>query len=287
MKVIEIARKMAELGQVKEACRAYALVVHEGADGDPAAQLEAAAYILQMGGDYKISYTVFLDLYARGLFREEILPLVSKVFYEPNIKLLKSRYERNCKLLSRYPYLFRRNFLPFEDLPIRFFPYDDHHGYIPFYVEEARFGPFVNIRETVISRNFFKDLENPILAADVYSQYELEYLNDNVRRSEDIGRENHIYLHYTNWGEFCSWLQCLNLRPLAEKKKVVFLIEDEIEQYPIDFRERFGIDYSKCAVRPIGIRDIHRLIWHTQLSTHNGGDFFNEIFDYHPNLRKH
>ena len=26
------------------------------------------------------------------------------------------------------------------------------------------------------------------------------------------------------------------------------------------------------------------MIWHTQLSTHNGGDFFNEVFDAHPNL---
>ena len=27
-----------------------------------------------------------------------------------------------------------------------------------------------------------------------------------------------------------------------------------------------------------------RLIWHTQLAAHNGGDFFNEIFHAHPNL---
>jgi len=26
------------------------------------------------------------------------------------------------------------------------------------------------------------------------------------------------------------------------------------------------------------------MIWHTKLSSHNGGDFFNEIFDAHPNL---
>ena len=123
-----------------------------------------------------------------------------------------------------------------------------------------------------------------MLAADVYSQYELEYLRDNVRNSEWVGRENHIYLHYTDWGNFCSYLQILNLRPLLEAEKLVFLIEDEIEQYPIEFQSRFGIDYSQYPVKPIGIREIHRLIWHTQLSSHNGGDFFNEIFDNHPNL---
>ena len=98
------------------------------------------------------------------------------------------------------------------------------------------------------------------------------------------GRENHVYLHYTDWGIFCAYLQILSLRPLLEEEKLVFLIEDEISQYPIDFKSRFGIDYSQCLVKPIGIREIHRLIWHTQLSSHNGGDFFNEIFDNHPNL---
>ena len=46
-----------------------------------------------------------------------------------------------------------------------------------------------------------------MLAADVYSQYELEYLRDNVRKSEWVGRENHVYLHYTDWGTFCAYLQ--------------------------------------------------------------------------------
>ena len=282
MRAVEIARKLASLGQNTDARQAYALALQT--DAEPAEALEAAAFILQTGGDYKISYTAFLDLYRKGFFREEIMQLVSKVFYEPNIKLLKSRYERNCKRLSKYPYLFRKDFPPFEELPIRFFPYDDHNGYIPFYVDREEFGDFVNIQETVISRNFFKDLEKPVFASDVYSQYELEYLNDNVRRSEWVARENHIYLHYSDWTVFCSWLQVLNIRPLTEAEKVVFLIEDEKAQYPIDFKERFGIDYSQYSVKPLGIREVTRMIWHTQLSTHNGGDFFNEVFDNHPNL---
>ena len=282
MRAIEIARKLAELGQTAQACQAYTLSVQEA--GDPMERMEAAAYILQNGGDYRVSYACFIGLYNEGHFREDVLPLMEAVFYEPNIKMMKSRYERNCKRLAKYPYLFRQDFVPFEELPIQFFPYDDHNGYIPFYRDEQRFGEFVNFDNPVISRNFFKDLDKPILASDVFSQYELEYLNDNVRKSEDIGRENHIYLHYTDWAVFCSYLQCLNLRKLLESRKIVFLIGDEISQYPIDFQVRFGIDYSHHSVKPIGIREVTRLIWHTQLSTHNGGDFFNEVFDAHPNL---
>ena len=284
MTALEIARRLAGYGQREAACQAYTLAIHESGGADPAGELEAAAYILQSGGNYKVSYTCFRDLYNRGYAREDILPLMTKVFYEPNVKMLRGRYERNCKLLKKYPYLFRRDFLPFEELPIRFYPYDDHSGYVPFYVAEERFGEYINLKNTVISRNFFKDLEKPILAEDVTSQYELEYLADNVRKSEYVGRENHIYLHYTDWWTFCAHLQCLNLRPLLAEEKIVFLIGDEITQYPIDFKERFGIDYSQYSLRPVGIREVSRLIWHTQLSTHNGGDFFNEVFDYHPNL---
>lgn len=281
MQAIEIARRMAELGQEKDACQAYNLALGQGPV--PEEKMEAALYILQSGGDYKVAYTCFLELYNQGYFQEDCLSIMTQAFYDPNVKLMKSAYEKNCKALSKYPYLFRKDFLPFESLPIRFYPYDGR-GYLPFCVETGRFGDYVDLKKTVVSRNFFKDLEKPILAADVFSQYELEYLNDNVRKSEWVARENHVYLHYTDWGVFCAYLQCLNLKRVLEDKKIVFLIGDEIGLYPIDFKERFGIDYSQYEVKPLGIREINKLIWHTQLSFHNGGDFFNEIFDGHPNL---
>lgn len=280
MEAIELARRLAGLGQTEDACRAYVLAL-EGAV--PEEKLEGALYILQSGGDYRVSYTCFRDLYEQGHFRGDCLSIMTQAFYEPNVKALKKRYEKNCKLLAKYPYLFRRDFPPFEELPVRFYPYDDR-GYLPFFVEEERFGAYINFKNPVVSRNFFKDLDRPILADSVFSQYELEYLNDNVRDSTRVGHENHVYLHYPDWGEFCAYLQCWSLRPLLESKKLVFLIGEEIQQYPIDFRARFGIDYSQYTPQPVGVAEIHRLVWHTQLSSHNGGDFFNEVFDCHPNL---
>jgi hypothetical protein len=281
MTAIEIARQLAALNQTEGAIKAYGLAIHQAQD--PAEQLEAALYILQNGGDYKVSYSTLISLYRRGQFREDCLSIMTQAFYEPNVKLLKTRYENNCKLLAKYPYLFRKDFLDFEFLPLRFYPYDDDR-FVPYDVQRERFGDYIDFKRPVVSRNYFKDLDKPLFAADVYSQYELEYLNDTVRPSEYIGRDNHIYLHYPDWPVFCAHLQCLNMRPLLEDKKFVFLIGDGASQYPVDFRERFGIDYSQYPVKPLGVREVNRLIWHTQLSTHNGGDFFNEIFDGHPNL---
>jgi hypothetical protein len=283
-RTLEIARRLVQLGQGKDACRAYETALGQmGEDHPPKEKLEAALYILQNGGDYKVAYTTFLNLYDQGYCQEDLFNLMAGAFYQPNEKLMRTRYEKNCKLLSRYPYFFRQDFPAFEDLPIRFFPFDDQ-GFLPFDRREARFGAYVNFNYPQITRNFFKDLEKPILAHDVYSMYELSYLNDNVRKSEYVAKENHIYLHYTHWDTFCAYLQVLNFRPLLEEEKLVFLMEDELSQYPMDFKERFGIDYSQYPVEPLHIQEVHRLIWHTQLSTHNGGDFFNEIFDNHPNL---
>ena len=282
MKPIEIARKLAEYKQTGDAQKAYTLVLQQE-EKTPAEELEAAAYLFFSGGDYRLPYTALISLYNRGAFPDECLSILTQGFYDPNKKLLQRRYEKNCKLLKKYPYLFRQDFLPFDDLPIQFYPYNDS-GYVPFDKKSAVFGSYVNFNNPVISRNFFHNLDLPILANDVYSQYELEYLNDNVRKSEWVGRENHIYLHYTSWPTFCAYLQCLNLKPILAEKKIVFLIEDEIEQYPIDFKERFGLDYSQYPVKPVGIREVTRLIWHTQLSSHNGGDFFNEILYDHPNV---
>ena len=283
MDTIEIARRLAELGQTEEAQATYSLVLQEAAERNPELELEAASYLFFSQGNYQVAYTAFVSLYNRGFYQTELMDLMTQAFYLPNAEDQKKRYARNCAALAKYPYLFREDFPDFEALPVQFFPFNDE-GYIPFFKAEHRFGAYVNFNDPVIDRYFFRDLDKPVLARDVFSQYQLEYLNDNVRKSEWVGRENHIYLHYTDWTTFCAYLQCLELRPLLSEKKLVFLMEGEIEQYPIDFHTRFGIDYAQYPVRPIGIGEVTRMIWHTQLAAHNGGDFFNEIFYGHPNL---
>lgn len=283
MDTIEIARRLAELGQTEEAQAAYSLVLQEAAERNPELELEAASYLFFSQGNYQVAYTAFVSLYNRGFYQTELMDLMTQAFYLPNAEDQKKRYARNCAALAKYPYLFREDFPDFEALPVQFFPFNDE-GYIPFFKAEHRFGACVNFNDPVIDHYFFRDLDKPVLARDVFSQYQLEYLNDNVRKSEWVGRENHIYLHYTDWTTFCAYLQCLELRPLLSEKKLVFLMEGEIEQYPIDFHTRFGIDYAQYPVRPIGIGEVTRMIWHTQLAAHNGGDFFNEIFYGHPNL---
>ena len=182
MDTIEIARRLAELGQTAEAQAAYRVVLQEVSEQNPELELEAASYLFFSKGDYQIAYTSFVSLYNRGKFQNELMELMTQAFYLPNVKEQRRRYRDNCERLNRYPYLFRKDFPDFDALPIRFFPFSDE-GYIPFYQNENRFGAYVNFREPIIDRYFFADLEQPVLAKDVFSQYQLEYLHDNVRKS--------------------------------------------------------------------------------------------------------
>ena len=282
MTAIEIARRMADLGETERALKAYELALKQE-ETVAEDRFEAACALLQFGEDYTIAYDEFLVLCREETIRADAIDILTQSFYLPNEQQMKEQYEKNCRLLKKYPFLFRKDFLPFEELPVKFYPYDDK-GVIPFHPEEERFDTYTNFNDPEVTHYFFRDLEKPILATDIFSQYELEYLRDNVRRSEWVGKENHVYLHYSDWGEFCSYLQCWDMKTLLMESKFVFLIGEEVSRYPIDFKKEFGVDYSEYSVKPLGIREINKIIWHTQLLFHNGGDFFNEILHGHPYL---
>ena len=159
MQTIDIARRCAELNAVNDANSAYVLALHQGGLA-PEERMEAAVYLLRMGGNYRIAYTQFVQLYHEGQFQEECLNVMTQAFYQPNVKLMKSRYEKNCAALAKYPYLFRRDFPKFEELLLRFYPFDDN-GYLPFKPEQQEFGGYVNYNDPVVSRNFFKEKYPP------------------------------------------------------------------------------------------------------------------------------
>ena len=119
---LDIARRMAELGERSHAVTAYTLALADARDRQPETELEAALYLFENGGNYKVAYDAFRSLYRRGFQRETLLELMTQAFYQPNIKLLKSRYEKNCRLLRKYPYCFQQDFPAFEELPLRFYP---------------------------------------------------------------------------------------------------------------------------------------------------------------------
>lgn len=286
-KSLEIARRLSELGELDKAREAYILAISENDHNSPILDLEAAMFLLLTKSELKIAYTLLVYLHKAGHYRNEIMQAMIENCYAAALTGIAKQYRKNQNAIAQYKYTFcdENEFVQMDDLRLRFFPVDDKGGYMPYDMRAGEFLEYVNINNEIISRNFFGNLDNAILAENVYSQYELEYLYDNVRKSEWCGKENHIYLYYSDFEEFCGWAQVLDFSKLLADKKIVFLLGEAQKQlYPIDFKATYGIDYEATPPRELGISEIKRIIWHTQLSSHNGGDFFNEIFDNHPNI---
>ena len=85
MTAIEVARKLADYEQTKDAQNAYTLALQQGTC-TPEEMLEAADYIFFSQGDYRVAYTTYVSLYSQGQFRERVLDLMKQAFYQPNRK---------------------------------------------------------------------------------------------------------------------------------------------------------------------------------------------------------
>lgn len=282
LETVEMARTLAELDRSQDACEWYVQAVNLCAYEMDEVVMEAADYILRFG-DYKVAYTLLIKAYELDYDRERVFGMIYGAFYEPNIKAMAKNYERNVRALRRYPYIFQKDFPAFEDLVLQFFPFDEW-SYLPFSKEQGVFGELIWPNEEMVNRWFFQDSSKPLLLDEVYNGYHLTYLTDMVRKSEWYGGDNHIYLAYPDFDIFCGYLQVMDLSKALAEEKLVFLFGEERGLYPLDFKERYGIDYASMTPRPIGVREVQKVIFHIQTFTHTGGDFFNEVLDFHPNL---
>lgn len=281
-KSLELARKMAAIGNRDQACQLYkaGLGLQESRDSST---VEAASYLLEYDDDYRIGYSVLIEAFQDQVAKDHTFDLLAQVFYYPNLDIYAGNYAKNVEALTQYPYLFDRDFPDFDQLTTRYFFYD-HGQFLPYDGVADDFLPLVEPRKPLIDRWFFQDTGQPLLVEDIYNGYHLEYLQDMVRKSEWCGRDNHIYLYYQSFDQFAAFLQVVDLAPLLAEEKFVFLFEDQRSLYPLDFKGRFNLDYSTMATRPIGVREVKKVIWHIQTLSHTGGDFFNEILDFHPNI---
>ena len=122
MRTIELARRLAEIGQKEDAQKGYFLALQKEEDLDPKEELEAASYLFFSKWDHKLPFSIFVSLYNRGLFQVELMNLMQQAFYLPNVQKQKKQYERNCRALSKYPYFFFiRNFPLLRNFPFFFF----------------------------------------------------------------------------------------------------------------------------------------------------------------------
>ena len=212
-------------------------------------------------GKYREAFLMWMEIYNHSVNQEEretIYQIVKEAYYLPNEEDIQNMYEQNCQIMQNYPFVLGIQYKNWEQLSIELYPISDNEICV-YHKEEQRFyGPYCDTKENI--PYCFHNLDNPLLLEEVFTYSYLQFLQDNVRKSEDYGGDNHIYLVYDSEDWFSVLLQWFDLSALLQDKKFVFLVGDNAKvQYPINFKEQFGIEYREEDRKPIQIEEMKRI----------------------------
>ena len=120
--------------------------------------------------------------------------------------------------------------------------------------------------------DYFSDLTNPLYIKDLTRQEDFQLLYDVVRKSEDVGFDNHIYLYYENETLFYSLCCLIDFSNLLSEKKFVFLIGN-------DAKTNYKIcedNYIDCYFKPIRLCELKKLTAYI-MSIRSGGDMIAQV----------
>lgn len=233
-------------------------------------------------GDFFNGFSELACVYAVGEKDSSIVDDLKRGFWEPNLAEMEDTYHANVLFLSKYPFLFTKEFVPPIDNRYLLFPLTDELFY-RFDQQEQRFAQ-METNSDHETKYFFENLNQPLLIENEFNLYNLRFLQDNVRDSRDFGADNHIYLHYDSVQLFSLLLYYCDLSSICEEQKFVFLIGSESDLYPLAFQNQFGAETLNWEQRPLHVNDIKRVCAFYYTATHCGNAMFDSLLDCHPNL---
>lgn len=215
---------------------------------------------------YREAFAAFAEIYNQCQDKDEretIFEMLDAAFYAPNIEELRANYEKNVQALKQYPYFWDKTFRQYEDLAFQLFPVSDEH-YFRYSKEQDSFLGEYDAATRHQMRYFFENIDNPLRVEDEDNFYNLNFLNDNVRASEDYAGDNHIYLVYHTLEPLERLMLSCDLESVLRQKKFVFLIgEENKKRYPLDFKKEFQIDYTSMVPAPVRVEEIKRVcLWY-------------------------
>lgn len=196
----------------------------------------------------------------------------------------KERYEMNRKKLLDYPYSMMKEYKKYELLEIR--TINVGREYIIYDKKEKKVKGKYNFKDKKDEKWFFEDLNAPLILKSENNPWNIRYLWETVRRSEDYGGDNHVYLYYETLEEFCGHLQAMDIQDYLKDEKFVFLFgKKQLEAYyPLNFEKLYGIHYDSMEPQPVRVEEIQRLCIATNVIGAVGFSFFNQVTDGNPYL---
>lgn len=224
-------------------------------------EMERAAALFQRQ-QYGDAFLVFSELYnvtETSEERQQIFDILTEAYYQPNAGELERCYRNNIEALKAYPYVFGELTPEPDDLGIRMYPVDDGDFFTYNKTDERFSSRHLHYKEWP-EQYLFQDLSKQLFVENETEPYHLQFLYDNVRRSEDYGGDNHIYLYYSSADCFGEVLLSFDIRPLLKDEKFVFLLGEKYKKYyPINFKKRFNLDYKSMSPQPVRLDELKRI----------------------------
>lgn len=218
---------------------------------------------------YPEAFAAFAEIYNQCQDKNErktIFEMLNEAFYAPNAEDFQTNYAKNLQVLKKYPYFRDKAFHKFEELAFQLFPVSDTHYYCYSKEKDCFWGEY-DAKTRQRMRYFFENLDEPLKVENEDNFYNLSFLNDNVRASEDFAGDNHVYLIYDSLEPLERLMLTCDLEPVLRKKKFVFLVGAENKKhYPLDFQKEFGIDYDKMEPQKLRIEEMKRICLWTKRS---------------------
>lgn len=232
---------------------------------------------------YREAILELITLYQEGHYKAEILEILNEACYEPNEEEMRSTFQENKRLLEQYPFVLGDLDCEFEALPYRLYMVSDTEFYV-FRKDEETFTELYKFEDGTPYALYSERMESILFLEQEVNYSHLCYLSDVMRRSEDLAYDNHIYLYYQSFTHFAKLLLVARIDRLLEEKKFLFLFGKENHVCPVDFKERFGVDYSSFTPQKLRIGEIKRIIFGWKIANVSGTSFLADILDFHPDL---
>ncbi len=236
-------------------------------------------------GNVMDGFTSLADLYGGcdEPQKQIIFDALLDVFYTPNEDELLSNYTKNRGLLASYPYWEGPRAPDFAALDYVVFPVN--RGWVFLYSRQRDTFTPVEIDSYRETKYFFEKCGEIFLVENETVGFNLRFIVDNVRASEDVATDNHVYFSYDDPDMLFAIMQIHDFAPIIKAKKAVFLAGEKAKAaFPFDFKARFGIDYSAMTLQPVRVDEIVRCFYGRVVLNQSGTTFFNDIFDWHPDL---
>lgn len=237
-------------------------------------------------GKYTEALEMLINLYNASNDVQEkanIEVILREASYDPNKAEMRKIFEKNVTLLLAYPYILGWVPLSFDELPISMFMVSD----TDFYVYDHKKEQFICKYETSRDPAFDTYLKNFDSQRTFYNEQNFEkiaYITRNIRKSENLGIENHVFLNYDSIDKIIPILLLHDMDEVLLDQKLVITIGTNHRIEPEDFSSVFGIEYSKNNAKELALDEIQRMIFGWKIANVSGTSFLADILDFHPNL---